>query len=74
MDTKEFHRNIYVNLENEIVKSGLSKKEIAKKLGTESSNVSYILNKLKNGNTINTKTLVKFSKVLNISMKNFFKQ
>ena len=67
-----FHRNIYINIEKEIKKAGISKTELAEKLGITNAGVSYFLLKLKEGKGVNTKTLSKWAEALNIPLDNFF--
>lgn len=72
MTIDEFHKNIYTNIELARNQNGLSKGELARKIGISKSAFSFVLNRLKNGKTINTKTLEKWSKALNVPFSFFF--
>lgn len=74
MNAKEFHKKLYKNIEIEIVKSGIPKTELAKKLKISNTNVSFILMKLKNGKSVSTLTLCKWADALGISVSNFFEK
>ena len=68
----EYHKNVYANIELARNRKGISKGELAGEIGISKSALSFVLNRLKNGKTINTKTLEKWSKALNVPFSFFF--
>ncbi|AMD95627.1 helix-turn-helix domain-containing protein [Leptotrichia sp. HSP-334] len=72
MTMSEYHKNVYANIEFARNQKGLSKGELANKIGISKSALSFVLNRLKNGKTINTKTLEKWAVALNVPFSFFF--
>ena len=72
MTMSEYHKNVYANIELARNQKGLSKGELANEIGISKSGLSFVLNRLKNGKTINTKTLKKWANALNVPYTYFF--
>ena len=72
MTMSEYHKNVYANIELARNRKGLSKGELADKIGISRPALSFVLNRLKNGKTINTKTLEKWADALNVPFSFFF--
>ena len=72
MTMSEYHRNVYANIELARNRKGLTKGELADEIGISKSALSFVLNRLKNGRTINTKTLEKWADALNVPFSFFF--
>ena len=72
MTMSEYHKNVYANIELARNQKGLSKGELANEIGISKSALSFVLNRLKNGKTINTKTLEKWANALNVPFSFFF--
>jgi DNA-binding helix-turn-helix protein len=72
MTMSEYHKNVYANIELARNQKGLSKGELANEIGISKSGLSFVLNRLKNGKTINTKTLEKWANALNVPFSFFF--
>lgn len=73
MTMSEYHKNVYANIELARNRKGLSKGELADEIGISRPALSFILNRLKNGKTINTKTLEKWADALNVPFSFFLK-
>ena len=71
-NSEKFHQNIYKNIEIAITESGMTKTELANKLKTSNTNISFILMKLKKGKPVNTSTLCKWAEALNMPVSIFF--
>ena len=72
MTMSEYHKNVYANIELARNQKGLSKGELANEIGISKSGLSFVLNRLKNGKTIKTKTLEKWANALNVPFSFFF--
>ena len=60
MTMSEYHKNVYANIELARNRKGLSKGELADEIGISRPALSFILNRLKNGKTIN-KNIIQLS-------------
>ena len=72
MTMSEYHKNVYANIEFARNQKGMSKGELANEIGISKPALSFVLNRLKNGRTINTKTLEKWAEALNVPFSFFF--
>ena len=72
MKNEDFYKKVYINAENAILISGISKKELAERLNLHPASISLVLCKLKKGKPVFLGTLEKWGKVLDVPLSFFF--
>ena len=71
---RKFYRTIAGNFEKQLIKQNKKKGELSIDMGNTKQNISYFLNRLKNGESINLDSLCKYAKMLDLDPMIFFEE